>query len=88
MPEKPERAGRRKSSRSCVSRKFGIAADPKRSVFTSMIQGKCLKKCETLKREIRRRNLPRNIKIENDSMIRTETIGITSNSETEKAYRN
>ena len=47
-----------------------------------------MKKCETLKREIRRRNLPRNIKIENDSMIRTETIGITSNSETEKAYRN
>lgn len=42
MPEKPERTRRRKSSRSCVSGKFGIAADPKQSVFTSRIQGKCL----------------------------------------------
>ena len=32
--------------------------------------------------------MPPNVKTESDSMIRTETIGITSNSETEKAYRN
>lgn len=43
MPEKLERTGRRKSSRSCVSRRFGIAADTRQSVFTGRIQGKCMK---------------------------------------------
>ena len=44
-------------------------------------------KWKNTEKEIRR-NLPSNIKIESDSMIRTETTGKTSNSETEKAYRN
>ena len=42
LPEKLERKGRRKSSRSCISRKFGIVVDPKQSVFTSRMQGKCM----------------------------------------------